>query len=92
MLACNRTVLRNQSTSSQIPFAELCVARRGIGDARKLLINVVEHDPMVALPVHYCWKRHKREIAEEIFNGRAANPSSVAAREIAFRLVPSVAV
>ncbi len=36
---------------------------RGIGHAHKLLIHIVQHDPVVALPVHYGWQRHEREIA-----------------------------
>src|SRR5262245_62141365 len=55
---------------------------RRIRNANKLLLHVIEHDPMVAFPVNYCWKRHLREMAvrnfqwprrQPKFGGRARN-------------------
>src|SRR5262245_58541955 len=47
---------------------------RRIRNANKLLLHVIEHDPMVAFPVNYCWKRHLREMAVRNFQWARRQP------------------
>jgi hypothetical protein len=42
-------------------------ATRWIGHTHELLIDIVEHDPMIAFPMHYRRQRHHREIAQRDF-------------------------
>ena len=71
----------------------LAQTKRRIGDANECFGDIVKHHPVIAFPMHNGWQRHDADrLRNETFSARAARPSSVAARQSAFRLVPSVAV
>ncbi len=62
---CNRTARRNPTIFVQIPSAESCVnPERGIGHAHVRFVDVVEHHPVIAFPVHNRGQRHHRKIAK----------------------------
>ena len=66
---CITCPLRFKFATRKLPQSE-----RGVSDTRKLLINVVKHDPVVTLPMNDGRQRHQREIAQRDFQCARRQP------------------
>ena len=72
MQACNRTKPRSRPLCFEFASRKFSQSTRRISDASKLLIDVVEHDPVVAFPMNDGRERHGGEIAQRDFQSASS--------------------